>query len=84
MFCEIIAFLKFLWYKYVKVNYILPALENQKKKYYENHQNGLAILKNEVVKNGFYIPIVDFYGKIIFTYEEYQELKQKMEGLSHY
>ena len=58
--------------------------ENQKKKYYENHQNDLAILKNEVVKNGFYIPIVDFSGKIIFTDEEYQELKQKMEGLSHY
>ena len=67
-----------------KVNYILPKSEFEKKEYYENHQNDLAILKNEVVKNGFYIPIVDFSGKIIFTYEEYQELKQKMEGLSHY
>ena len=67
-----------------KVNYILPELEFEKKEYYGKHQNDLAILKNEVVKNGFYIPIVDFSGKIIFTYEEYQELKQKMEGLSHY
>lgn len=67
-----------------KVNYILPKSEFEKKEYYENHQNDLAILKNEVVKNGFYIPIVDFSGKIIFTDEEYQELKQKMEGLSHY
>ena len=67
-----------------KVNYILPKSEFEKKEYYGKHQNDLAILKNEVVKNGFYIPIVDFFGKIIFTYEEYQELKQKMEGLSHY
>lgn len=67
-----------------KVNYILPESEFEKKEYYGKHQNDLAILKNEVVKNGFYIPIVDFSGKIIFTDEEYQELKQKMEGLSHY
>ena len=67
-----------------KVNYILPELEFEKNEYYGKHQNDLAILKNEVVKNGFYIPIVDFSGKIIFTDEEYQELKQKMEGLSHY
>ncbi len=67
-----------------KVNYLLPESEFEKKEYYGKHQNDLAILKNEVVKNGFYIPIVDFSGKIIFTYEEYQELKQKMEGLSHY
>ena len=67
-----------------KVNYILPESESQKEKYEKKHQNDLAILKNEVVKNGFYIPIVDFSGKIVFTYEEYQGLKQKMEGLSHY
>lgn len=67
-----------------KVNYILPESEFEKKEYYGKHQNDLAILKNEVVKNGFYIPIVDFSGKIIFTDEEYQELKQKLEGLSHY
>lgn len=67
-----------------KVNYILPESEFEKKEYYGKHQNDLAILKNEVVKNGFYIPIVDFSGKIIFTDEEYQELKQKMEGLPHY
>lgn len=67
-----------------KVNYILPESEFEKKEYYGKHQNDLAILKNEVVKNGFYIPIIDFSGKIIFTDEEYQELKQKMEGLSHY
>ena len=46
--------------------------------------NDLAILKNEIVKNGFYIPVVDFSGKLIFSVKEYEEIKEKMEGLSYY
>lgn len=38
----------------------------------------------EVVMNGFYIPIVDMDGKVIFSYEDYQNLKQKMNGLTYY
>lgn len=46
--------------------------------------NDLAILKNEIVKNGFYIPVVDFSGKLIFSVKEYEEIKEKMAGLSYY
>ena len=44
----------------------------------------LSLLKMEIVKNGFYIPVIDFSGKIIFTPEEFDKLKCKMDGLSHY
>lgn len=38
----------------------------------------------EIVKNGFYIPVKDRYGKLVFTEEEYDNLREKMDGLSHY
>lgn len=38
----------------------------------------------EIVMNGFYIPIANQDGKIIFTYEDYKKLQSKMNGLSHY
>ena len=38
----------------------------------------------EIVINGFYIPIADKDGKIIFTYEDYLYLKSKMNGLTYY
>ena len=38
----------------------------------------------EIVLNGFYIPIVDRTGKVIFTKEMYTEIKDKMKGLSYY
>ena len=38
----------------------------------------------EIAMNGFYIPIVDKTGKVIFTPEMYDEIKQKMQGLSYY
>lgn len=38
----------------------------------------------EVTMNGFYIPIVDLDGKVVFSYEDYQNLRQKMNGLKHY
>ena len=34
--------------------------------------------------NGFYIPVVDMDGKIIFTPEDYDNLRGKMGGLSYY
>ena len=46
--------------------------------------NDLSILKNEIAKNDLYIPVVDMDGKLVFTYEEYETLKAKMNGLSYY
>ena len=38
----------------------------------------------EIVLNGFYIPIVDKTGKVIFTKEMYNEITNKMNGLSYF
>ena len=38
----------------------------------------------EIALNGFYIPIVDKTGKVIFTREMYNDIKDKMKGLSYY
>lgn len=38
----------------------------------------------EIVKNGFYIPIVNSSGKLCLTPNEYDELRSKMAGLSEY
>ena len=62
-----------------------PYLEDGSVNYSSNTPNNdLAILKNEIVKNGFYIPVVDFSGKLIFSVKEYEEIKEKMAGLSYY
>lgn len=41
-------------------------------------------LELEIAKNGFYIPIVDPDGKVLFNYKQYEELKSKMNGLSYF
>ena len=38
----------------------------------------------EIAMNGFYIPIANKEGKIIFTPKEYDKLREKMSGLSYY
>lgn len=38
----------------------------------------------EIAMNGFYIPVANKEGKIIFTPEEYDKLRTKMSGLSYY
>ncbi len=38
----------------------------------------------EIAINGFYIPVVNKEGKIIFTPKDYDELRSKMSGLSYY
>lgn len=38
----------------------------------------------EIVMNGFYIPVANTEGKIIFTPEDYDMLRSKMSGLSYY
>lgn len=38
----------------------------------------------EIVMNGFYIPVVDRQGNLMFSPEEYDNLRNKMNGLSYY
>ena len=47
-------------------------------------EQDISILKNEIVKNGFYIPVVDMSGSLVFLGADYDKLKEKMCGLSYY
>lgn len=38
----------------------------------------------EIAMNGFYIPVANKEGKIVFTPKDYDELRTKMSGLSHF
>ncbi|MBR2289934.1 MAG: hypothetical protein IJ867_04900 [Clostridia bacterium] len=38
----------------------------------------------EIAMNGFYIPVADKDGKILFTPKDYDNLRAKMQGLSYY
>lgn len=38
----------------------------------------------EIVMNGFYIPVADTNGKIVFTPNDYDKLRKKMSGLSYF
>ncbi len=38
----------------------------------------------EIAMNGFYIPVVNKEGKVVFTPKDYDELRTKMSGLSYY
>lgn len=68
-----------------EIDFNKPYLEDGSVNYTSKAtSNDLAILKNEIVKNGFYIPVVDFSGKLIFSAKEYEEIKNKMQGLSYY
>jgi len=38
----------------------------------------------EICMNGFYIPVVDMKGKIVFTPDDYDKLREKMSGLTYF
>lgn len=38
----------------------------------------------EICMNGFYIPVVDMTGELLFTPQDYDQLREKMSGLSYY
>lgn len=51
----------------------------------ESDHGDLERMKFEVVRNGFYIPIVDkVTGKLTFSPEEYDAMRENMAGLSYY
>lgn len=47
-------------------------------------KDDLPAVKFAIVRNGYYIPVIDFAGRIIFTEEEFNFLRSKMQGLSYY
>lgn len=49
-----------------------------------NGDNDISRLKFEIAKNGFYIPVVNIEGNLLYTVSEYNSLKEKMSGLSYY
>ncbi len=45
----------------------------------------VSLIGYEIAKNGFYIPVVDYQtGKLIFTPEQYDDLRKKLSGLDYY
>lgn len=38
----------------------------------------------EIAKNGFYIPVVTEEGNVLFTEEDYENIRSTMQGLSYY
>lgn len=38
----------------------------------------------EIAMNGFYIPVIDKTGKLIFSPQDYDEIRAKMQGLKYY
>ena len=57
---------------------------NVKKEVLNAYDFELAAVKYEIAKNGYYIPVIDFSGKLIYTPEEYEKIRGKMQGLSHF
>lgn len=37
-----------------------------------------------IARNGFYIPIIDKTGKLLYSYDEFLEMRKNMAGLSYY
>ena len=70
-----------------RINLKNPFDENGNVNYEQEVENKGKILKQikfEITKNGHYIPVIDFSGKLVFTKEEYMKLREKMQGLSYY
>lgn len=47
----------------------------------ENYDSRVGL---EIAMNGFYIPVANKEGRIIFTPDDYKKLREKMNGLSYY
>ena len=65
---------------YTKVDSNIETNFQEKKDY----EMDLDIIKYEIAKNGYYLPVIDFSGKLIYSVEEYENIRNMMQGLSHY
>ena len=76
-----------LYKKSLKIDDANPYDENGNVNY-ENDNNNydfeLAAIKYEIAKHGYYIPIIDFSGELIYTKDEFKKLREKMQGLSYF
>ena len=64
-----------------------PYDENGNVNYIDDNTSShdeLQTIKFEITRNGYYIPVIDFSGRLIFTKEEFKILREKMKGLSYY
>ena len=67
------------------VNYIKLAANPETNTQGKNDDEvDLDIIKYEIAKNGYYLPVIDFSGKLIYPVEEYENIRNMMQGLSHY
>lgn len=74
-----------IYKKMIKINEQKPYNEDGSVNYIENNPfNDLPLIKFEIARHGLYIPVVDLSGKLIFTEDEYNNIRSKMMGLSHY
>lgn len=75
-----------LYKKTENINHENPYLEDGSVNYEKSEDtfDDLGTIKFEVARHGFYIPIVDFTGKNLFSVEEYEMLREQIKGLSHY
>ena len=75
-----------LYKKANSINDSCPYDENGNVNYINDTQSfdDLSRIKFEIARHGYYIPIIDFSGKLIFTVDEYYKLREKMNGLSYY
>lgn len=74
-----------LYKKMSEINKDKPYNDDGSVNYITNSSfNDLPLIKFEIARNGLYIPIVDLSGKLIFTEKEYNTIRYKMMGLSHY
>lgn len=65
-----------------------PYDENGNVNYAESKKelayDDLLAIKYEIAKRGIYMPIIDFSGKLIFTQDEFDKLREQMQGLSYF
>ena len=75
-----------LYGDFYSINSLNPYDEDGNVNYLDNRFSfdDLSRIKFEIVRHGYYIPIIDFSGKLIFTVTEYEKLRSKMNGLSYY
>ena len=46
--------------------------------------DALAEIQFEIARNGYYIPVIDMLGRLVFTPEQYDALRSKVAGLPYY
>lgn len=70
-----------------EVDYIIINNNNSSDlrfRHFNKKLSKVGALKYELAKNGVYVPIINMDGKLIYTVDEYNNIRDKMSGLSYY